>query len=196
MKPRMNMNQSDRGFRRIMLPLLLASCCLFLASCNLPAPQADTVRYFTLGRSVVVTPVADSATVRPVQLAGHLHGREMVVRISAHEVVYLDDVRWAESLDVAITEVLRNRLGTVPGGATVSVVVQRCELVRSEGNTVQLAANYSVVPANGDKTAPRRGAFTATPRAWDGKDYAALIALLRESVGELAEALAKAAEAP
>jgi uncharacterized lipoprotein YmbA len=171
--------------------LLLTACGLLLAGCNLPQPQADTVRYFTLGGPVGATS-AEGATVRPVQLAGHLHNRAMAVRIADHEVIYLDDVRWAESLDNAITQLLRARCGTSGGGSVINVQVQRCELVRSEGNSIQLVATYTIVPATGDKTAARPGNFSASARTWDGKDYGTLVGLLRDAVGELGDTLAKA----
>ena len=164
-----------------------------LSACNLlPQPQADTVRHFTLSGPAAAVPVADATQVRPVQVAGHLHGRAMAVRVAENELVYLEDVHWAEPLDAAITQMLRNRLGPVAGGATVTVQVSRCELVRSEGNSFQLAATYAIVPANGDKAAPQRGVFTATPRTWDGKDYGALVGQLRDAVSELGDAIAAA----
>jgi len=163
---------------------------LALAGCNLPQPQPDTVRHFTLGGAAGAVPVANATEVRPVQVAGHLHGRPMAVRVAEHEVTYLEDVRWAEPLDAAITQLLRNRLGLVASGATVSVQVQRCELVRSEGNSVQLAATYSIESAAGDKAPPRNGVFAASPRTWDGKDFGTLVGLLHDAVGELGEALA------
>ena len=172
-------------------PVLLA-CGLLLASCNLPQPQPDLVRHFTLSAPVDTVAVADSVTVHPVQLAGHLRSRAMAVRVSDNEVVYLEDIRWAEPLNEAITQSLRSRLRSVGGGASVSVQVQRCELVRSEGNTVQLAATYTMAFAGGPA---QTGSFTATRRTWDGKDHGALIGLLREAVGELADALAAAAAA-
>jgi uncharacterized lipoprotein YmbA len=165
---------------------------LALAACNLPQPQADTARHFTLGDPVAVTPVANATHVRPVQLAGHLRERSMAVRVAEHEVIYLDDVRWAEPLDTAITQMLRLRLAAVAGGATVSVQVERCELVRYEGNTVQLAATYSIQPAEGGQAAVREGAFTAGRRVWDGKDYGALVGLLHDAVGDLGDAIAAA----
>ena len=171
----------------------LSALSLLLSSCNLPQPQADTVRHFTLDGGVGAAPVANSAQVRPVELAGHLHGRVMAVRVAEHEVTYLDDVRWAEPLDASLTAILRTRLGAVPGGATVSVDVQRFELVRYDGNKVQLSATYSVLPAGAGKTAAQRGGFNATARTWDGKDPGTLVALLREAVGELGDALAEAA---
>jgi uncharacterized lipoprotein YmbA len=172
--------------------LLLAPCSLFLTSCNLAQPQADSVRYFTLSSPAGAPPVAEGTRVRPVQLAGQLHGRAMTVRIADQEVIYLEEVRWAEPLDEAITQLLRTRLGAVPGDATVTVQVQRCELVRSNGNRVELAATYAIVPAGGDKSSALHGAFTATPRVWDGKDYGALVGLIRDAVGELGDAIAAA----
>ena len=171
-------------------------CSLLLAtSCNLPQPQADTVRHFTLGSEVGAAPVANSAQVRPVQLAGHLHGRAMAVRVAEHEVTYLDEVRWAEPLDASLTQILRSRLGSVAGGATISVEVQRFELVRPDGNKVELSATYSILPAGAGRAAAQRGVFNSTTRTWDGKDPGVLVGLLREAAGELGDALAAAAAA-
>ena len=176
---------------------LLALCSLLLLSaCNLlPEPQADTIRHFTLGGEAGPPPVANGTQVRPVQVAGHLHGRAMAVRVAENEVAYLDDLRWAEPLDAALTQILRARLGAVAGGATVTVDVQRFELVRFEGNQVQLAATYSLQPSGAGRAAAQRGVFNATPRAWDGKDPGALVGLLRAAAGELGDAIAAAAEA-
>ncbi len=164
-----------------------------LSGCNiLPEPQADPVRHFTLSGPAGASAVADAVTVRPVQLAGHLRNRAIAVRVSANEVIYLDAARWAEPLDEAITAVLRHRLGSIGGGASVAVQVQRCEVVRAEGNAVQLAATFTI-------TAPgrpaRTGSFTASPRSWAGGDPGALAGLLSEAVTELAEAVAVAADA-
>ncbi len=172
---------------------LLSSVLCFTTSCNiLPEPQADPVRYFTLSGPGGPGAAADATSVRPVQLAGHLRNRSMAVRISANEVIYLDDARWAEPLDEAITSVLRNRLRSVGSGLVVIVQVQRCELDRAEGNTVQLAATYTLAAPG---SPARSGAFAATPRPWDGRDPGTLVGLLREAVNELAEAIATAAEA-
>lgn len=167
--------------------LLLAPCFLLLSACNLPSPQADTVRYFTL--SAPAATAADGATVRPVQLAGHLRGRAMAVRIAPNEVIYHEDVRWAESLDDALTQLLRARVGSSGAGRTVTVQISRCELVRAEGNSVQLAATYVITASDGTI---RRGVFTAGPRAWDGKDYGVLVGLIRDAVNELGDAVAEA----
>jgi uncharacterized lipoprotein YmbA len=165
---------------------------LAMAGCNLPQPQADTVRDFTLDSPVEVVPVPNPTLVRPVQVAGHLHNRSLAVRVGPHEVTYLDDARWAESLDGAITQLLRARLSTVGGGATVSVQVQRFELVRSEGNSIQLAATYTIQPASGDHAAVHQGVFTSSPRTWDGKDYGAMVGQLHDAIAELGDTIAAA----
>jgi uncharacterized lipoprotein YmbA len=165
---------------------------LTIAACNLPQPQADTARHFVLGGLPDVVPVADATNVRPVQVAGFLHNRSIAVRVAEHEVAYLDDARWAGPLDGAITQLLRARLSTVPGGATVSVQVQRCDLARYKGDMVEFAAAYTILPAEGDKGPARRGVFSAPPRKWDGRDYGALVGLMHDAVAELGDAIAAA----
>jgi uncharacterized lipoprotein YmbA len=169
----------------------LSLLCLALAGCNvLPQPEADTVRHFTLSGPVATA--ADGATVRAVQLAGHLRGRLMAVRIAPNEVIYDEDVRWAESLDEAITQLLRARVGATGAGQVVSAQIQRCELARHEDNRVQFAATYSITAADGTV---KRGTFNATPRTWDGADSGALVGHIRDAVGEFGDALVVALEA-
>ena len=163
---------------------------LLLAACRLPTPQADPVRYFTL--SGPVAGATGGATVRPVQLAGHLRGRQMAVRTAANEVVYLEEVRWAEPLDEAITQVLRARAGAGGAGSTVAVQIQRCELNRAEGNSVQVAATYAITPKDG---AVKHGTFSSGPRTWDGQDAGALGGQIRDAVNELGDAIAAALNA-
>jgi len=88
-----------------------------------------------------------------------------------------------------ITQTLRNRLAVIASDADVSVQVQRCELDRSAGNIVQLIAAYSITTGGSAGPVTKRGLFTASTRTWDGKDHGALVGLLREAVGELADRL-------
>ena len=177
------------------ISLLLAPCSLLLLSaCNiLPEPQADSVRHFTLSGPATAGSQADAPSVRPVRMAGHLRNRAMAVRVSANEVIYLDTVRWAEPLDEAITQILRNRLRQMGGGASLMVNLQRCELVQSDGNRVELSATYTITPAVGGGDV-RTGTFTATPLTWEGGDHGVLVGLIRQAAEELADAMAAAVE--
>jgi uncharacterized lipoprotein YmbA len=180
---------------RLRFPWLLvsSSAVLALTSCNvLPQPTADLGRHFTLSGPVSTATLADGATVRPVRLAGYLRNRAMAVRIAENEVTYLEDVQWAEPVDDGITQLLRSKVGVVAGNSVVTVQVQRFELVRYEGNSVQLAATYSILTPGDSGGSPKRGTFQSSPRTWDGKDYGALVSQLRDAVAELGDAIAAA----
>lgn len=190
----MNKDSYPPSVRRLRDTLLLALGPLLLTACNLPItpPQTDSVRHFTLSSPGALA-APDAVRVKPVELAGHLRNRAMAVRIAENEVVYRDEARWAEPLDDAITNLLRARLGAAGGSCTVEVQVLRCELVRFEGNTVQLSANYVITPdpdPAGNPGAAKRGVFNAQPRAWDGADYGVLVGQIRDAINELGDALA------
>jgi len=182
--------------------LVAISAVLGLAGCNiLPEPQKDTVRYFTLS-----TPAAQSrdeqpaatnehaenggTTVRPVQIAGHLRERSMAVRVAENEIIYLDEVRWAQPLADAITNLLRARLSKVGGNNVVTAQIHNCELLRFKGNTVELSATWEIVALGGGQI--QRGDFTSATRSWDGKDYRELVGELRGTVEDLGDAIAAA----
>lgn len=187
------MHTNKHSFATRLRGALLALAGLAFSACSvLPEPQSDPVRYFTLSGAPAGAPAPDAMVVRPVRLAGHLRNRNMAVRVSENEVAYLEDVRWAEPLDEAITQILRNRLRQVGGGGVVTVQIQRLELVRNAGNNIELAATFAITPSGGE---PKPGAFTAAPRAWAGGDHGTLVGLMRESVDDLADAIAAAAEA-
>lgn len=186
------MNTEKSKWGRLAFSLPLSAFSLLVAACNiLPQPEADTTRHFTLTSPVTVAPVADATTVRPVQVAGHLRSRAMAIRVGENEVIYDEDARWAEALDDAITQLLRARLSAIGGGKVVTVQVQRCELVRSEGNAVQVAASYAITPAlMAAEGAVQRATFTASPRTWTGGDRSELVGQLRDALNELAAAIA------
>ena len=170
--------------------LTLLAWCALLGGCNvLPQPQTETVRHFTLAGPTVAAAVSDATVVQPVQVAGHLRNRMMAIRVADNEVIYLEEVVWAEALADGITQALRNRLAAIASGAVVSVQIQRCELDRAAGNNVELIATYTITLGGAANPVERRGLFTATPRLWNGKNYGGLVTLLSDSVGELADRL-------
>lgn len=174
-------------FRRLsgaLLALVFTGC-----SSVLPQPQTDTTRHFTLAGPTTTPAVTEGTRVQPVQVAGHLRSRAMAVRVAENEIIYLDEVVWAETLADGITQTLRNRLSSIASDAVVNVQIQRCELNRAAGNSVQLIAAYTIVAGGSGNRRELQGLFTATPRTWDGKDYSVLVDLLREAVNELADRL-------
>lgn len=170
----------------LLLPLLG-----FLGACSnlLPPPQTDTVRYFTLAGPAGAPAVPEGTRVQPVRVAGYLRNRTMAVRVGENEVVYLENVVWAESLADGITQLLRNRLAAIASDAVVRVQIQRCELDRAAGNSVQLVASFTIASGGTGSPLETQGLFTSTSRTWDGKNYGTLVALLRDAVGELADRL-------
>lgn len=170
------------------IPLLSATLlALALGACSLPEPQSDAVRYFTLAGPATSASATDATRVPPVQVGGHLRNRAVAVRVSEQEIIYLDDAIWAEPLADGITQLLRNHLAAVGGGATVQVQIQRCEPNRAAGNAVEFVAAYTIV--SGAKES--RGVFTATKRTWEGANPADLVSQLRSATQELAEHLAE-----
>jgi uncharacterized lipoprotein YmbA len=165
---------------------------LLLAGCNLPQAEVDHTREFTLSGPGPAPSSVDSTVVRSVRLAAHLDSSSMAVRVGENEVIYLEDIRWAEPLREGVTQVLRARLGGIVSGCSVTVQVQRCELVRLNGNHVEFNATYQIAPLNGDASGTKQGVFSATPRVWDGKDYGTLVAQMRDAVAELGDAIAAA----
>jgi len=194
------MNKRLSGFRArsSVLCLLLTSVLCFLPGCGslLPEPQPDNTRYFTLSSPPAGAALGGGATVRPVRLAGHLHRRTLAVRVAEHEIAYLEDLQWAEALDDAITQILRTRLAGVGAGSTIIVQVDRCELLRYDGNRVEVAASYTIFPPASSTAGaePKRGNFTSSPRTWDGKNYGMLVGEIRAAVDELGDTLAAAIE--
>ncbi len=187
------MNTNKINHRSLAFSLQLSAFSLFLAGCGLPAiepAKVDTVRLFTLSAPPAEVTSQERVRVKPVELAGHLRRRELAVRVAENEVVYLEDVRWAEPLDQGIANLLQARLGGGSVGCSVAVQVLRCEPVRPDGNAVQFSAMYVITPDDA-KASAKHGAFNAAPRTWDGRDHAALVGLLSAAVTELGDALAE-----
>ena len=185
--------------RMILSEVLLGGCVVLgglLTGCGLPAiepARADTMRYYVLSGTTGLQFEANGVHVRPVRVPAYLQSRMLAVRLAENEVRYASDAQWAEPLDAALTQWLRaNVKGQAGGGeVTVQVLVQQCEGVIGTGAGLRFVATFEINTGAKD-SAPARHVFTASPRAWDGKDYAQLAAGLRAAAGELAEAISAA----
>ncbi len=187
------MNTNKTNHRSLAFSLQLSAFSLFFAGCGLPAiepAQVDEVRLFTLSAPPVEVSSGERVRVKPVELAGHLRRRELAVRVAENEVAYLENARWAEPLDTAITNLLEARLVAIGRGGSIEVKVLRCEPLRFKDNTVLFAGTYTIT-WDSDPTRSNAGMFASRPRVWDGRDRAALVGLLREAVNEMGDDLAK-----
>lgn len=205
------------------LPLTLGMLGLglaaLLAGCHiLPVAQPDPAHFYLLAPDATVNPTTPPAGgaltlgLEPVELPAYLQNRAMALRQSG-EVVYADNHRWVEPLDDALARVVRARLLAAPAVAAVlptpfpigvkrdydvTVRLLRCEGVRDAAGrmTAQFSANIEIARAGGGHEVVRRETFTAPAAAWDGRDYAALTALLGADAGRLAEEIVSALPAP
>lgn len=190
-----------------------ASALMLLAGCSSLLPiqpaQVDATHYYTLTAPAAPTASPTSSANAPklmilrVEVPAYLQHRPFVTRLGPNEVKLIDDVRWAEPLDLGIAQALRERLAQLTGvhgmdsremarDYEVVVHVLHCEGEAVDGRgTVRFAADVDLIRP-GAKTVVAHRAFTAAPAAWDGRDYAALAQALSGSVAELAEAIVAA----
>jgi uncharacterized protein len=135
---------------------------------------------------------------RPVEVAGYLRDRSLVLRRGENEIERREFAIWAEPLEQGIARVLREELlrrgvdvstGTRGGSDPAEL---RVRVLQSEGGTegrIHFRAGWEIQPAGGG--APRRGTFEAGEALrWDGKTEAQLAARLSEAVVALAAELA------
>ncbi|EIQ01867.1 hypothetical protein OpiT1DRAFT_00443 [Opitutaceae bacterium TAV1] len=195
----------------LLLPLL-ASLAFAVAGCSIvPKAPPDPTRYYVLAvpeqlpASLSGKPGALTVGLKHVQIAPYLDNREIVLRIGPNETVYQPYARWAEPLGASIQQQVALRFlrsGKIsrlfpepfpfdtPRAVDVSIHVTRCEGLRKPDG--KMVASFAAVIETSD---PATGAllsrqgFTAPETPWDGRDQAALVQALSESVAKVADAL-------
>lgn len=172
--------------------LLSAGCTL------LPEPRPDPTRYYVLTtQPAAAAPAGGSAAVqlRPIEVAGYLRNRPMVVRRGASEIEFREHARWGEPLEQGIARGLSAELrargvNVVPaaaGAAALTLRVQACE--GGADGTVLFRATWEISGG----AAPVAGEFSAQGLRWDGKSEGSLAAQLSVAVATLAEDIAAGA---
>ncbi len=180
-----------------------------LAGCHLlPVAQDDPAHFYLLVADAPVAPTVPPANgaltlgLSPVELPTYLRNRALALRRGG-EVVYADNHRWAEPLDDAVARVVHARLKSSPPVSVVltapfpigvardydvSVRLLSCEGVRDASGriTAQFSAAIEITRADAGRAVVRRETFVAPAAGWDGRDYAALAALLGADAGRLA----------
>ena len=143
----------DLGWRAV---LTLGACALLVTGCNvIPAPTADTTRYYVLS-----APTAGAAGAQPIngglriglrniELAPYLKKGSLVVRTGENELSFPSEARWAEPLEQEILHTLRVQLLASPTVGRVFVQPFPFEEPRDFDVSVRLIRAEGVLPAGG-----------------------------------------------
>jgi len=175
---------------------------LLLAACSLPEAMPDPTRFYVLtSNAVAASPGAVAQPVRvylrSVLVPDYLRGKLMQVRLAENEVRYVDQARWAETLEPGLARVVRENLvksGTVDvvpraGDAhafEIVLQVRRCEGVLPAG-VARLAVRIEIYSTDLDPQLLATDEFSTDVAGWDGQDYGQLAAKLSEAATQLAE---------
>ncbi|MCX6897695.1 MAG: PqiC family protein [Verrucomicrobia bacterium] len=203
----------SRAMSRSFVLLFCAFASYVLSGCSLLQPHADPTRFYAL--TVKSAPPEQAAEggikrwkvgLKPVEVPAYLRSKAMVVRTGANEIHFEDFDQWAEPLDQGIGRVMKETLSSARnvekvalnshGDDTldyeVTIRILACEGVRVEnGNSsIRFAMTWEMRPAGKNSTATKRGAFTADPVAWNGKDYGQLAERLSEAIAAASKAVA------
>jgi len=197
---------------RGLLGLILAAGGLLAGGCSLlpiqPA-QVDPIHYYALSapEPALSAPVARAPRlmIRRIEVPAYLENRPFVTRLGPNELKFVDEVRWAEPLDLGIERVVRTRLAALTGvyGLESRETVHDYEvvirLVHCEGEThgakgaVRFAAEFDLLKPGTVSEVAAHGSFTAKETVWDGKDYGALAQMLSAAAADLGDAVLAAA---
>jgi uncharacterized lipoprotein YmbA len=182
---------------------------LLLAGCSvLPETQPDHTRFYVLtspaakGDAATVAGAEQPARVvlKSVVVPEFLRGKIMPVRVADNELRFVDEARWAEPLEPALTRVVREGLASraavrvvAHGGDEhdfdVAIRLRDCEGVLPTG-AARLAAHIEIFSVELDPKLVAQDDFTTDVTGWDGKDYGALAKKLSEAADELAGRIA------
>ncbi|NBW62477.1 MAG: hypothetical protein EBR33_04600 [Synechococcaceae bacterium WB4_1_0192] len=145
-----------------------------------------------IGRSLA------TVQLRPVEVAGYLRNRAMVIRRGASEIEFREHARWGEPLEQGVARVLAAGLrargiavaAPAPGVPVLAVRILACE-GGAEGAVI-FRAGWDLSGA----VAPVSGEFSSDGLRWDGKSEESLASLLGEAVDALAREIASGCGKP
>lgn len=177
-----------------------------LTGCSVvPEPTADLTRFYVLsnpranGENVALRSNALQIGLKRVEVSPYLDKGSLVVRHGDNELVYNDYARWAEPIGAGVSRIVRSRLldnqkigrvfvDSFPFDQSrdydISIYVTRCEGALNTGET-RFAAVVEVTTTGENARVVARREFIAPSQAWNGKNYAALVAGLSEAVDAL-----------
>jgi uncharacterized lipoprotein YmbA len=187
--------------------MLLLATAMLLGACSLPEAKPDPTRYYLL-TTATSHPTAEAPAgkkwrlgLRPIETPVFLRNRAMLVRSSGNEVRFVDEARWAESLDASVARVLRDGLearadvervtpvnasSQLPRDFDVLVRIQKCEGVR-DAKVARFQAVLEIYSTGDEPARVAREVFAKDVSGWDGADFSDLAKKLSSAVDELAE---------
>ncbi len=188
-------------------PLVLGCWLAAAAGCSLlPVAKPDPTRFYVLTTRATAAAApagAPAVQLRPVEVAGYLRSRPLIVRRGGNELEFREYARWGEPLEQGIGRVLREELRArgvvVPSGPGrdspafdyhLTVRVLACE--GTVAGAVDFRAVWELTRAGEKPVAAGGGEFRAEALRWDGKSEASLAAQLSEAVAGLAAEIAVA----
>ena len=203
----------SKAASRSFLLLLCAFAFSALNGCSLLQPHADPTRFYVLTvPSALPARAAESDSkrwkvgLRPVEVPAYLRSKSLVVRTGTNEIHFADFDRWGEPLDQGISRVMKEILSAAPNVESVAlnshgddtldyevaIQILACEGVRlNNGNSsIRFAATWETRSVGKSATGAKRGAFTADPVAWNGKDFGQLAEGLSKAIVAMSQALA------
>jgi hypothetical protein len=185
-----------------------------LSSCAFMQPHADPTKFYVLTMPNASAQPAAAAGgfarwkigLRSIEIPAYLHSKLMVVRTGTDEINYAEFDRWAEPLDDGIRRMMKESLGSAGNVESVALNshgedaldyevrlrVLACEGVRGENGTgaIRFSMAWETWSVGTNSTVMKRGVFSASPSAWDGKDYGRLALGLSEAIGGAGKMLA------
>jgi len=199
--------------RHLFTILLGMIATVTLSGCAFLQPQPDPTRFYVLTGPHALTTNATEGQIerwrlglRLAEAPAYLQTKFMVVRTGTNEIHFAEFDRWAEPLDAGISRVMKETLSSASNVASVTanshgedtldyeimVRVLACEGVRAEnGNgSIRFTMLWETWSRGTNSTLLKRGAFTASPGSWDGKDYGALALALSEAISAGSKMLA------
>jgi len=206
-------SQTFKISRRPFSLLLSVVIACAVTSCAFLQPHADPTKFYVLTTTNASSRPADidklaryKIGLRSIEMPAYLKTKLMVVRTGTNEILFAEFDRWAEPLDEGISRVLKDALGSADNVESVAlnshgddgldyevrIQVLTCEGVRTESGTgsIRLRMSWEIKPAGTNEMGIKRGAFTAMPAAWDGKDYGQLALQLSKAIAGAGTALA------
>ena len=162
---------------KTLITLLFLACTGFMTSCLIPEANHKVPDYFLLTSRVgdsnnSTKSTLESFYIKEVRLPHYLQDKRLVSRPTDDTILFREDQRWGEPLEMGVSRVLGQNLGSLLNtfdygvypqrrkfeyATEIEVTIERFEM--TAGNIVKLRAFWEVSTKDGDK---QRSVFEET----------------------------------